>query len=162
LEFLLLSCLLRCRLATNSHVVLNWPESESELLYDWRFTVNQFVLATGPLKLTTSIFFQVNTCCHSPYVTSSLTRGWVSRLQLQLAVASAVNLRSESRGTHNHIILSQIGDCPNLEGQVPVFISPGRGWSDYTSRHWVPFSWPPKTRRATVEVFDPASTRDLS
>jgi hypothetical protein len=27
-------------------------------------------------------------------------------------------------GTHYHILLSQIRDCPNLEGQVPVFISP--------------------------------------
>jgi hypothetical protein len=33
-------------------------------------------------------------------------------------------LRSESRGTHDHILLSQIRDFPNLEGQVPVFISP--------------------------------------
>jgi hypothetical protein len=32
--------------------------------------------------------------------------------------------RSESRGTHNHISLSQIRDCPNLEGQIPVFVSP--------------------------------------
>jgi hypothetical protein len=31
-------------------------ESESELIYDWRFTANQFVLATSPLRLTTSIF----------------------------------------------------------------------------------------------------------
>jgi hypothetical protein len=29
---------------------------ESELLYDWRFTANQFVLATSPLRPTTSIF----------------------------------------------------------------------------------------------------------
>jgi hypothetical protein len=34
---------------------------------------------------------------------------------------------SESRGTHDHILLSQIRDCPNLEGQVPVFISPKNG-----------------------------------
>jgi hypothetical protein len=27
-------------------------------------------------------------------------------------------------------------------------------------RHWVPFSSPPTTRRATVEVFDAAPTRD--
>jgi hypothetical protein len=27
-------------------------------------------------------------------------------------------------GTHDHILLSQIRDSPNLEGQVPVFISP--------------------------------------
>jgi hypothetical protein len=38
--------------------------------------------------------------------------------------AKAVILRSESRGAHDHILLSQICDSPNLEGQVPVFISP--------------------------------------
>jgi hypothetical protein len=52
--------------------------SESELLYDCRFTANQFVLTTSPLRLTTSNFiFQLNTCGYNPYVTSSLTRGWV-------------------------------------------------------------------------------------
>jgi hypothetical protein len=30
---------------------------ESELLYDWRFTVNQFVLAPSLLRRTTVIFF---------------------------------------------------------------------------------------------------------
>jgi hypothetical protein len=39
-------------------------------------------------------------------------------------LASAVILRSESRGTHEHILLSQIRDSPNLEGQDAVFISP--------------------------------------
>jgi hypothetical protein len=113
-------------------LTINWTltslwesESESELLYDWRFTANQFVLATSPLRLKTSIFFfWQNTCFHNPYVTSSLTRGWVYRLQLLLVLASAVIFRSESRGTHDHILLSQIQDSPNLEGQVPVFISP--------------------------------------
>jgi hypothetical protein len=55
---------------------------------------------------------------------SSLTRGWVCRLQLPLVLAIAVILRSKSRGTHDHILLSQVWDSPNLEGQVPVFISP--------------------------------------
>jgi hypothetical protein len=32
-------------------------ESEPELLYDWRFNENQFVLATSPFRLTTSILF---------------------------------------------------------------------------------------------------------
>jgi hypothetical protein len=101
-------------------------ERESELVYDWRFTAshNQFVLASGPLRLTTSIFFQLNTCSHSPYVTSSLMRGWVCCLQLLLVLANAVILGSESRGMHGQILLSQIRDSPNLEGQVPVFISP--------------------------------------
>jgi hypothetical protein len=44
--------------------------------------------------------------------------------QLLLALASAVILGSESRVTYDHILLSQIRDYPNLEGQVPVFISP--------------------------------------
>jgi hypothetical protein len=99
-------------------------ESESESLYDWPFTANQFVLATSPLRLTTSNFFQMDTCGHSPYVTYSLTRGWVCRLQLLLGLASPVILRPESRMTHVHILLPQIRYSPNLEGQVPVFISP--------------------------------------
>jgi hypothetical protein len=39
-------------------------------------------------------------------------------------LASAVILGSESRGTDNHILLSHIRNSPNLEDQVPVFISP--------------------------------------
>jgi hypothetical protein len=55
----------------------------------------------------------------------SLTRERVYRLQLLLVLASAVILGSESRGSRDHILLSQIRDSPNLEGQVPVFISRG-------------------------------------
>jgi hypothetical protein len=40
----------------------------------------------------------------------SLTRGWVCRLQLLLAFVSAVIFGSESRGTRDHILLSQIRD----------------------------------------------------
>jgi hypothetical protein len=56
----------------------------------------------------------------------SLMMGRVCRLQLLLGLASAVTLGSESRGTHDRILLSQIRDSPNLEGQVPVpvFIFP--------------------------------------
>jgi hypothetical protein len=42
----------------------------------------------------------------------SLTRGRVCRLQLLLALASAVILGSASLGTRDHIILSQIRDFP--------------------------------------------------
>jgi hypothetical protein len=66
----------------------------------------------------------MNACGFSPYLTRTLTKRWVCRLQLLLVLASAVILRSESRGTHVHILLSQIRDSPNLKGQVPVFISP--------------------------------------
>jgi hypothetical protein len=43
---------------------------------------------------------------------------------LLLVLAIAVILRSESHGTHDRILLTQIRDSPNLEEQVPVFISP--------------------------------------
>jgi hypothetical protein len=41
----------------------------------------------------------------------------------------------------------------------PYLYPLGRRWSSYTPRHWIPFSSPPTARRATVEVFEPASTR---
>jgi hypothetical protein len=53
-----------------------------------------------------------------------LRREWVCRLQWLLVFASEVIPGSESRGTRDHILLSQIRDFPNLEGQVPLFIIP--------------------------------------
>jgi hypothetical protein len=53
-------------------------------------------------------------------------RGWVCRLQLLLVLVYTVILKFKSCGTLDHILLSEIRDSPNLEGQVPVFISP---WS---------------------------------
>jgi hypothetical protein len=70
-----------------------------------------------------NFIFQLNTCDYRPYVIFSMTRGWGCRLQLLLGHASAVILRSESRRTHDHILLSQIPDSPKLEGLVSVFIS---------------------------------------
>jgi hypothetical protein len=45
-------------------------------------------------------------------------------LQLLLVLASTAILGSEPCGTHDCVLLSQIRDSPNIEGQVPVFISP--------------------------------------
>jgi hypothetical protein len=77
-------------------------------------------MASSPLRLMTSIFFN--------WILSSIVlmyhflgRGWVCRLQLLLVLASAVILRSESRGTHDHILLPQIRDSPNSEVLVSVF-----------------------------------------
>jgi hypothetical protein len=42
----------------------------------------------------------------------SLTRGRFCRLQLLLALASAVIFGSEFRGAYDHILLSQIRDFP--------------------------------------------------
>jgi hypothetical protein len=59
-------------------------------------------------KVPQSLFFQLNTCYHSPHETSSLTRGQVCRLQLLLDLASAVIVVSDCSRTCNHILLSQI------------------------------------------------------
>jgi hypothetical protein len=74
-------------------------------------------LGDNPLRLKISNFiFQLNTYRYSPYVTSSLRRWWVCRLQLLLALASSVILRSESCGTHDHSFLPQIRDSPQPGG----------------------------------------------
>jgi hypothetical protein len=104
------------RLAEKSNLYSLHSKTGCLVVSSWRQTPSGSWLA---------FFFQLNTCFHSPYVISSLTRGWVCRLQLLLVLASAVILSSESRGTHDHILLSQIRDSPNLEDQVPIFIPPG-------------------------------------
>jgi hypothetical protein len=58
----------------------NWlnlaSKSKSKLLYDWRFTASQFVLAPRPLRLM--IIWTLGG--DSPYVTSPLTRRWICLL----------------------------------------------------------------------------------
>jgi hypothetical protein len=147
----------------NCKVMIKWPlacnttnlikmrysnnvlKPESRLLYDWRFTANQFVLVPNTLRPTAiNLLFQLNPCSYSPYVTSSLMRGWVYCSQLLLNNTSAIILGSKSCGTHDHILLSQIRDSPILEGQVPVFISPRNRVAQlqYNPRQWVPFPSP--------------------
>jgi hypothetical protein len=57
--------------------------------------------------------------------TLSDKRIWVCNLliQLLLGLARAVTLGSKSHRTRDHILLSHLRP-PNLEGQVPIFISP--------------------------------------
>jgi hypothetical protein len=89
-------------------------------------------LGPKPLETHDQQFSQLKHCGHSTYATSSLTRGLVCLLQLLLVLASAVILGSESLGIHDHILLSQIRDSPNMEGQVPILISLRAGWPSYT------------------------------
>jgi hypothetical protein len=109
-----------------------WPNIDAWTTF---VTVSQSYLTTGSLPPITlswrkstcdsphnDFIFQLKACGYSPYVTSSLTGGWVCRFQLVTVLASAATLRSEPRGTHAHIFLSQIRDFPELEGQAPVFI----------------------------------------
>jgi hypothetical protein len=98
-------------------------DSESELLYrqissSWRQT---------PWDSRQAFFFQLNTCGYSPYGTSSLKKGWVCPLQLLLVLASAVILRSESHGTRDYILLSQIRYFHNLELGPCIYIPQEQG-----------------------------------
>jgi hypothetical protein len=90
---------------------------------------------------------------------SSLTRGRIYRLQLLLVLASAVILGSESHGTHDYILLSQIRDSPTWRARFPHLYFPGTGLASYSPMHLVLFSSTPKPRRATVEALEPTSKR---
>jgi hypothetical protein len=113
-------------LLTSSDFYL-WPQNQSCFTTRRLPPITSFWRQAHARPTTRIFIFELNTYLYSPYVTFSLTRGWVCRLKLLLVLASAVILRSESRGTHDHILLSQIRDSPNLEGQVLVFLSP-RKW----------------------------------
>jgi hypothetical protein len=89
----------------------------------------------------------------------SLTKELVCRLQLLLVLASAVILESQYRGSHDHILLSQIRGSLNLEGQVPVLISSKNRMAQLYPQALGSTSSPPTTSRSTVEVFEPTSKR---
>jgi hypothetical protein len=89
-------------------------------------------------------------------------RVWVCPLQLLLDLAISVILGFKSRGINDRILLPQIRDPPTWRVKFSYVYLPGKGWPCYIPRHWVPFSSPPTTRRATMEVFEPASTRGRS
>jgi hypothetical protein len=113
-----------------------------------RLTVyrQSFRLGAEPLETHgQNIFFsQLNTCGRSPYITSSLTQSFLGPSHAGL-VAIFYCLRFETP--------------PTWRARSPYLYPPGAGWPSYTARHWVPFSSSPTTRRATVEAFEPASTR---
>jgi hypothetical protein len=104
---------------------LNWTETMLQLSEDLimtdqsqsyimtnRQSVGQSVLVSSThLELMTNFFFlleiffrQLQVCY---FVAPPLTRGQVCNLLLLLVLASTVPLRSESRGTQDHIFLSQ-------------------------------------------------------
>jgi hypothetical protein len=82
-----------------------------ELCYDWWSVIQSVLVSSTHLGLTTR--FQT--------VAGLLMWGTLSdeRTSLPFTIAA----ESESCATHDHILLSQIQDSSNLEGQVPIFIS---------------------------------------
>jgi hypothetical protein len=71
----------------------------------------------------------------------------------------AANPVPESRGSHDHILLSQTwGSPPTWRARSPYLYLQETGWPSYAPRNLVSLSSPPTTRRATVEIFKPTST----
>jgi hypothetical protein len=60
---------------------------------------------------------------------------------------------SESHRAHDHTLLFHV-KLPQLEDQVPIFISPRSSVAQLYPRHWVPFSSPLTSDRDAVQVFD--------
>jgi hypothetical protein len=88
------------------------------------------------------------------FMAPSLTRGRVCNLLFLLGLVGAVPLGSESRGTQDHILLSQFVRFHQPRGPgLRICIPPGTGWPSYIPGQWIPFPSPLTTRRATVEIF---------
>jgi hypothetical protein len=77
---------------------------------------------------------------------------------LSFTVASAVILGSEFRETHDNILLPQIRNSSNVEGQGLVFVSPRNRVTQFYPHAWRSLFAPRTTLSVTVEVFEPAST----
>jgi hypothetical protein len=89
----------------------------------------------------------------------SLTRGRVCRLQLLLALASAVIFGSESRRTRGHILLSQIRDFPfrrflRLAGSRWRYsIPPPHGWDADRTKDSLFILHGPHRKRSIQQLF---------
>jgi hypothetical protein len=77
-------------------------------------------------------------------------------LSITIAAGSRQRSHSQVRTTFYSLRFETL---PTRRTRFPYLYPPGTGWSGFTPRHWVPFS-SLTTCRATVEVFNPASTWD--
>jgi hypothetical protein len=89
----------------------------------------------------------------------SLTRERVCRLQCCWSSLAQSFLGPSPTGLVTIFYYLRVETPPTWRARYQYLYPPGTGWPSYTPRHWVPFSSPPTTRRDTVEVFEPSSTR---
>jgi hypothetical protein len=110
------------QIVTSQHLLCNWPLAPNVCVLEVRvimMTDGQWSSIWGPRP--DFCYCQLWVCrCGTPF----LMRRWACNLQLLPALTSTIILTAGSHRTHGHILRSQIWDSSNLEGQVPVFISP--------------------------------------
>jgi hypothetical protein len=136
---------------------LRWSAWNVKLCYDRRSVV-QSVLVWSP------IWGPVPEFCYYQRIEGLLMWGTLSdeTTRVSFTVADGPRQRSHSRvwvprGSWPYFLLSQ-ETAPTWRGRSPYLYPAETWWPSYTPRHWVPFSSSPTTRRATVEVFERAST----
>jgi hypothetical protein len=104
------------------------------------------------------IFFRQLWVCY--FVESSLTRRQDCNLLLLLVSPVQSQLGLSPAGLKTIFIVPILETPPTWRARSPYLYSPITMWPRYTPEHWIPFPSPLTTRRATVEVFYPASTRE--
>jgi hypothetical protein len=90
-----------------------------------------------------------------------LTRGRACRLQLLLVLVSVFSGLIPV-GLMAIFYCLKFETPPTRRDRSPYLYPPGTGCPSYTPGHRVPFSSPSATNKATVEVFQPSSTRRWS
>jgi hypothetical protein len=145
-----------------AHALNGWQLVRNPLTssHQVKFMLWRTVLVSSPSGAQDQIFVTVRQLRVSLCGPPMLTRGRVRHLQLLLVLARAVILRSESCGTHGHILLSD-SRLPKPGGpDHRIYILQEQG-SPVIPQALGPFLSPPTNRRATVEVLEPVSTRAL-
>jgi hypothetical protein len=112
--------LIRCTTGISwSEFSTELPKSKSKLCYDRRSVGQSVLVSSTHLALTTKFLLLSDRCGFFKWGALS-----DERTGLPFTIAADPRQRSHSRseslGTRDHILLSQIRDSPNLEGQVPV------------------------------------------
>jgi hypothetical protein len=101
--------------------------------------VHHSISVSSPIWSPKTPLLLLSESCGLCWAPSMIIEG-VCRLQLLLALSSAVIFGSDPRGNNDYILLSQIRDCPNMGGQVPVFISPRKRVAQlYATDTWLQF-----------------------
>jgi hypothetical protein len=98
--------------------------------------------------------------CYCQAVAGLLIWGALSDERTGLLFSIAPRRRRNSRvGLVTTFYYLRFETPPTWRARSPYLYPPGTEWPRYTPCHWVPFSSPPTTLMATVEVFEPTSTQ---